>query len=382
MGAGSNRLDPGESLSPGQYLLSDNGAWIFMIPPSGAPTIYDVKNRQALYNQDNAGGNGPFSKSFADSANAQKWRIAKFIMQGDGNVVGYDASGSSLWSLDTYAGGTNYGFHRNQGNGNYLVMQDDGNLVVYDKDKYPIWDKRATGGHGGFFHLLGEAITGIPGSVAALTQSPAWQVIAAAAIFIPGIGVAVSAGMEAAALAGKVIQGKVDVLDAASQGLSIAGQSGLLDTEAVKAGFQAGIGTAIQNPTAKSLKEAYDQLAGDSNAQAGFDAAVAILQGSKVAPPPPPAVQSSAAKAGYYAQVGAPSVPSGQPSRAVSTVASKTAAAAAGAVTALKTQATITSLRAVTAQATQQQQSVASLAAKPEGFFHWLVRELRELTHL
>ena len=51
-------------------------------------------------------------------------------MQGDGNLVVYDAGGQAVWSSDTWQDPLNAGSH--------LVMQDDGNAVVY-RPQTPTW---------------------------------------------------------------------------------------------------------------------------------------------------------------------------------------------------------------------------------------------------
>ena len=49
-------------------------------------------------------------------------------MQGDGNLVVYNAAGVPLWSSGT-AGNP----------GAWLAVQGDSNLVVYDYYGYPLW---------------------------------------------------------------------------------------------------------------------------------------------------------------------------------------------------------------------------------------------------
>lgn len=333
MSAGEDKLLPGEALKAGQYLLSHSGSYIFMVPPQGVPTIFDVLGRKPVYNQDNRGTDQLFSRAFAD-AHAD-WQIAALVMQNDGNVVAYDKNNRPLWSLDTHSAGQDYGYHVAQGPGNYLRIQDDANLVVYNKDGRAVWDKFATGGHGGFYNAVFESISDIPSSVVALTQSPAWKVIAGVAIFIPGIGVAVSAGMAAAAVAGKVLSGKGSVIDAAGQAINLAGQSGLIDSDAAKAGFEAAVGVLIQNPTAQSIEQAFNQLKGDPTAQFGFDAAVTLFQGT-AAGAAPSAVQNADAKAGFYMAQGAAVTPANSPAStsakaAANLVAQKSPQAQAGA---------------------------------------------------
>jgi hypothetical protein len=51
-------------------------------------------------------------------------------MQGDGNLVVYDASATPLWMSGTAANASAR-----------LVLQSDGNLVVYAADGRPVWDR-------------------------------------------------------------------------------------------------------------------------------------------------------------------------------------------------------------------------------------------------
>src|SRR5262249_6731483 len=54
--------------------------------------------------------------------------VGMSIMQGDGNLVVYDASGVPVWASGT-AGNP----------GSRLVVQNDGNLVIYRPDGAAIW---------------------------------------------------------------------------------------------------------------------------------------------------------------------------------------------------------------------------------------------------
>lgn len=282
--AGTDTLSPGEDMKPGQFLISNNGKYIFYVGAHGI-SLFDISTGQKrLY----WGGERP------------DLDVARLLMQADGNLVAYDSNSRSVWYTATHdlnQGGWNYGFKNYQGPGNFLRLQNDGNLLIYDKYSAPVWDRLATSGHGGFLNDLVDAISNTASEIGKaavdLTQSPAWQVIAGAAFFIPGIGTAVSAGMEGAALLGKVARGDSNVLDAAAQGLSIAGQ----------AGFDAGLGVIAQNPTVQALTEIRMQLSTDPIAQAGFDTALALTKGMATSTPPPD-VQNPDAKAGFYTAVG------------------------------------------------------------------------------
>ena len=49
-------------------------------------------------------------------------------MQGDGNLVIYDASRSALWATNTTG-------HP----GAFLSVQEDGNVVIYTNSRVPVW---------------------------------------------------------------------------------------------------------------------------------------------------------------------------------------------------------------------------------------------------
>lgn len=282
--AGSDTLGPGEEMKPGQFLIAPNGRYIFYVGPHGN-SLFDISTgEKRLY----WGGERP------------DLEVVRLLMQTDGNLVAYDSKNHSVWYTATHAinkGGWNYGFHQEQGPGNALRILNDGNLVIINKDGRWVWDRLSTSGHGGFLNDIADAITSTASTVGKaavdLTQSPAWQVIAGAAFFIPGIGTAVSAGMEGAALLGKIARGKSNVFDAAAQGLNIAGQ----------AGFDAGLGVIAQNPTVQALGNIRAQLSSDPIAQAGFDTALALTKGMATSIPPAD-VQNPDAKAAFYTAVG------------------------------------------------------------------------------
>lgn len=59
----------------------------------------------------------------------------RLVMQSDGNLVEYNASGDPVWSAGTY--GT--------GSANTLVMQSDGNLVMYTSGGKAVWSSSTFG---------------------------------------------------------------------------------------------------------------------------------------------------------------------------------------------------------------------------------------------
>ncbi|MFJ8060363.1 protein kinase [Streptomyces sp. NPDC096142] len=67
---------------------------------------------------------------------------SKLIMQPDGNLVLYDASGTAHWASQT------------QGEGNTAVFQSDGNFVVYDARQQPLWSSDTQGASGAVLKIL------------------------------------------------------------------------------------------------------------------------------------------------------------------------------------------------------------------------------------
>ncbi|MHA5054766.1 hypothetical protein [Streptomyces sp. SD15] len=49
-------------------------------------------------------------------------------MQGDGNLVIYDAGAQPIWASQTF-----------DNPGSHLIVQGDGNVVIYRPDGTPIW---------------------------------------------------------------------------------------------------------------------------------------------------------------------------------------------------------------------------------------------------
>ncbi|MFJ9243605.1 protein kinase [Streptomyces sp. NPDC101776] len=67
---------------------------------------------------------------------------SKLIMQPDGNLVLYDASGTAHWASQT------------QGEGNTAVLQADGNLVVYSAQHQSLWASNTQGADGATLKVL------------------------------------------------------------------------------------------------------------------------------------------------------------------------------------------------------------------------------------
>jgi len=105
-----NMLSGGQTLFPGQFLISPN---------FGYQLIYQTDGNLVLYR-----GDGVVLKNF----NTQTANPGRAEMQTDGNFVVYDSNGNFLFQSET------------SGNpGATLALQDDGNVVIYNITNNPIY---------------------------------------------------------------------------------------------------------------------------------------------------------------------------------------------------------------------------------------------------
>jgi VCBS repeat-containing protein len=65
----------------------------------------------------------------------------RLTMQGDGNLVEYNRTGTAVWASGTSTAGSR------------AVMQSDGNLVVYDGSNQPLWATNTSGHAGAYLRL-------------------------------------------------------------------------------------------------------------------------------------------------------------------------------------------------------------------------------------
>ncbi|MGD9682916.1 MAG: hypothetical protein AB7W16_17135 [Candidatus Obscuribacterales bacterium] len=105
-----SRLNAGQGIINGDYLMSDNGLFKLTLQQDGNMVLTGYAGQP--YWASNTVGNS-------------MWDL---IMQPDGNLVAYDVKGKAPWASGT-VGIT----------GGYLSLQDDGNAVVYDSGKKPHW---------------------------------------------------------------------------------------------------------------------------------------------------------------------------------------------------------------------------------------------------
>lgn len=113
--SGGNSLNSNQALSAGQFITSSNGNYRLVIQDDGNAVVYSIN--RAIWSSDTAG----------KPAN-------NLVMQGDGNLVLYDAQSKPYWYSSTAGKGTSH-----------LVMQDDGNLVVYNGNGQATWSSRTNG---------------------------------------------------------------------------------------------------------------------------------------------------------------------------------------------------------------------------------------------
>ena len=109
----ADRLDPDQTLAADQEITSNDGKASLIMQGDGNLVLYEATSggTRALWASDTWGNPG-----------------SSAVMQGDGNLVVYAPDGNPLWASDTW------------GNpGAFLVMQDDRNAVVYAPDWIPLW---------------------------------------------------------------------------------------------------------------------------------------------------------------------------------------------------------------------------------------------------
>ncbi|GLY86141.1 CHAP domain-containing protein [Actinoallomurus iriomotensis] len=117
---GKNHLDPGDVLSPNQYIASSDLEFALILQNDGNLVLYGGGYRPIWAT--NTGG-----RSVRDAA-----------MQSDGNLVLYGPGGSVVWASNTGGSGPSH-----------LQLQDDGNAVLYKNAGGVSWATN-TGGHNTF----------------------------------------------------------------------------------------------------------------------------------------------------------------------------------------------------------------------------------------
>lgn len=291
-----DRLLMGQSLLRGARITSANGEYFLAFQTDGNLVVYN-RSGQAIW--------APGPTSIPPVTNLAGRGGTKAIMQNDGNFVVY-ANETPLWQTQTV------------GRGGFIVIQNDGNLVIYSNSNSPVWQSYTAGGHYGapttspfaiIASTLGGAAKSLANGVAVaakwtghaftdVTSSPLWKIAAGVAPFVlPGIGLAVSAGMVTASAIGKAASVKDAIIGAARENMpgGVAGQ----------AGFDVAIGVAVhgEGMTEASLNAVRNQVP-DGPAKAGFDAALSLHAGRVLSPTTAPVTLTAQGKAAYYATQG------------------------------------------------------------------------------
>ena len=99
--AHQNVLNPGEGLSVGDTLISQDGNFVLTLQPDGNLV-------------ESSGGNPVWASG---TYGRLSWSV---IIQGDGNLVLYDVHKTAIWASGTFGHG-----------GVGVIIQDDGNIVIY-----------------------------------------------------------------------------------------------------------------------------------------------------------------------------------------------------------------------------------------------------------
>lgn len=109
-----SQLSSGQVMAPGDFLQSPDGQYRLYMQGDGNLVEYDAYGTPIW-------APPPPSQTMGNPG-------AYAVLQGDGNFVVYSPYGAPLWASYT------------QGNpGDYLALQDDGNLVIYSSGWAPLW---------------------------------------------------------------------------------------------------------------------------------------------------------------------------------------------------------------------------------------------------
>ncbi|WP_155624741.1 protease pro-enzyme activation domain-containing protein [Burkholderia vietnamiensis] len=104
-------VNAGTVLKPGQIVYSASSTHKLVMQGDGNLVLYNALNGTAVWNSGTYGNAGAYA-----------------VLQTDGNFVIYGPSGNALWSTSTY--GASYS--------QYLAVQDDGNMVIY-RSAFPVF---------------------------------------------------------------------------------------------------------------------------------------------------------------------------------------------------------------------------------------------------
>ena len=116
---GASEILAGQTLFPGQSLVSSTGNHLITLQPDGNFVLYrrNGTSYRALW-----------------ASNTWRTGSVRTTMQHDGNLVGYRSDSRPLWASNTWNSGAVKG-----------VMQADGNFVLYRADGTPVWATNTAG---------------------------------------------------------------------------------------------------------------------------------------------------------------------------------------------------------------------------------------------
>lgn len=106
----SDRISLDEPVHPGQSITSPSGEYTLILQEDSNLVLY--RGEEALWASNTMHGEDESAEN------------KSLVVQGDGNVVLYDADGQPIW-----ASGSSYEAARP-----YVLVQDDGNVCLYDDE--------------------------------------------------------------------------------------------------------------------------------------------------------------------------------------------------------------------------------------------------------
>lgn len=116
--SGTSELPPNQTLSPGQYLQSENGRFRLILQGDGNLVINDGETVLWI-----ADSNQPYSLTL----HPKKMREPlQFVISNNGFL--YDPSRRRLWIAES-----THSLDKSLWYNTYMTLQDDGNLVIYDQ---------------------------------------------------------------------------------------------------------------------------------------------------------------------------------------------------------------------------------------------------------
>ncbi|WP_213941736.1 hypothetical protein [Pseudomonas sp. dw_612] len=116
--SGSPVLPPNQTMSPGQYLMSENGRFRLVLQADGNLVIKEGETAVWV-----ADGNQPYSRTLPQKRMREP---LQFVISNNGFL--YDPSRRRLWIADS-----THSIDKSLWYNTCLVIQNDGNLIIYDQ---------------------------------------------------------------------------------------------------------------------------------------------------------------------------------------------------------------------------------------------------------